>query len=82
MDNKLIEIQEIVFNQLKRLDNNDTMRVIGAEEIARSNVISNNAQTFIKSVNMQLKIMEYADRNKKQVKAITKDLGLLKDESL
>ena len=82
MDNKLIEIQEIVFNQLKRLDDNDTMRVIGAEEIARSNVISNNAQTFIKSVNMQLKIMEYADRNKKQVKAITKDLGLLKDESL
>ena len=82
MDNKLIEIQEIVYNQLKRLDDNDTMRVIGAEEIARSNVISNNAQTFIKSVNMQLKIMEYADRNKKQVKAITKDLGLLKDESL
>lgn len=82
MDNKLIEIQEIVFNQLKRLDNNDTMRVIGAEEIARSNVISNNAQTFIKSINMQLKIMEYADRNKKQVKAITKDLGLLKDESI
>lgn len=82
MDNKLIEIQEIVFNQLKRLDDNDTMRVIGAEEIARSNVISNNAQTFIKSVNMQLKIMEYADRNKKQVKAITKVLGLLKDESL
>lgn len=82
MDNKLIEIQEIVFNQLKRLDDNDTMRVIGAEEIARSNVISNNAQTFIKSVNMQLKIMEYANRNKKQVKAITKDLGLLKDESL
>lgn len=82
MDNKLIEIQEIVFNQLKRLDDNDTMRVIGAEEIARSNVISNNAQTFIKSVNMQLKIMEYADRNKRQVKAITKDLGLLKDESL
>ena len=82
MDNKLIEIQEIVFNQLKRLDDNDKMRVIGAEEIARSNVISNNAQTFIKSVNMQLKIMEYADRNKKQVKAITKDLGLLKDESL
>lgn len=82
MDNKLIEIQEIVFNQLKRLDDNDTMRVIGAEEIARSNVISNNAQTFIKSVNMQLKIMEYADRNKKQVKSITKDLGLLKDESL
>ena len=82
MDNKLIEIQEIVFNQLKRLDNNDTMRKIGAEEIARSNVISNNAQTFIKSINMQLKIMEYADRNKKQVKAITKDLGLLKDENL
>ena len=77
MNNKLIEIQEIVFNQLKRLDNNDLMKEKSAEEIARSNVISNNAQTFIKSVNIQLKIMEYADKSKRQVKSITKDLGLL-----
>ena len=62
MGNKIIDIQEIVFKQLKRLDDDKLMEESGAEEIARSNVISNNAQTFIKSVNTQIKIMEMAER--------------------
>lgn len=82
MNNKIIEVQEIVFNQLKRLDDNKTMEEMGAEEIARSNVISNNAQTFIKSVNLNLKIMEFAQRQNRQVKAITKELGLIEDENI
>jgi len=82
MNNKIIEVQEIVFNQLKRLDNDKLMEEIGAEEIARSNVISNNAQTFIKSVNLNLKIMEFAKKQDRQVKAITKELGLIEDESI
>lgn len=82
MNNKIIEVQEIVFNQLKRLDNDKLMKEMGAEEIARSNVISNNAQTFIKATNINLKIMEFAQRQNRQVKAITKELGLIEDESI
>lgn len=79
MGNKIIDIQEIVFKQLKRLDDDKLMEESGAEEIARSNVISNNAQTFIKSVNTQIKIMEMAERQGHQVKKLTHDLGLIDD---
>lgn len=79
MGNKIIDIQEIVFKQLKRLDDDKLMEESGAEEIARSNVISNNAQTFIKSVNTQIKIMEMAERQGHQVRKLTHDLGLIDD---
>lgn len=82
MNNKIIDIQEIVYKQLKRLDDNANMQEKGAEEIARSNVISNNAQTFIKAVNIQLKIMDMAKRQDVQTKSLTKELGLLEDETV
>jgi hypothetical protein len=75
--NKIIDIQEIVYRQLKRLDDDKIMEEKGAEEIARSNVISNNAQTFIKSVNTNLKIMEMAERQGHQTKKLTEELGLI-----
>lgn len=78
--NKIIDIQEIVFRQLQRLDNNEIMSAMGAEEIARSNVISNNAQTFIKSVNTNIKIMEMAERQGHQVRKLTHDLGLTEED--
>lgn len=60
--NKIIDVQEIVFNQLKRLDNNEEMGFKAKEEIERANVISNNAQTFIKALNIQLNIMQFAHK--------------------
>ena len=77
--NKIIDIQEIVYNQLKRLDNNDDMEVKAKEEIERANVISNNAQTFIKALNMQLSIMQYADKSERKVSYMYKKLGLSED---
>lgn len=81
--NKIIDIQEIVFNQLKRLDNNEEMGVKAKEEIERANVISNNAQTFIKALNVQLNIMQYADKLERKVSYMYNKLGLtdgLEDE--
>lgn len=77
LGNKIIDIQEVVYRQLMRLDDNKIMEEKGAEEIARSNVISNNAQTFIKSVNTQMKIMEMAERQGRQTKKLTEELGLI-----
>ncbi len=74
--NKIIDIQEIVYNQLKRLDNNEDMEVKAKEEIERANVISNNAQTFIKALNIQLNIMQYADKVDKKVSYMYNKLGL------
>lgn len=75
-NNKMIEIQEIVYRQLKRLDDEKIMQERCAEEIARSNVISNNAQTFIKSINMQLRVLEFAKKQQISVKDLSKKIGL------
>ena len=75
-NNRMIDIQEIVFKQLKRLDDEEIMQERCAEEIARSNVISNNAQTFIKSINMQLRVLEFANRNNLSIKDLSKKIGI------
>lgn len=82
MNNKIIEVQEIVFNQLKRLDNEKIMEEKRLEELARSNEISNNAQTFVKVANLNIRIMEMAMKQNVQVKSLTKTLGLLEDETV
>ena len=74
--NKMIEVQEIVYRQLQRLDDNELMATKCADEIARSNVISNNAQTYIKAVNLQLRVLEFAKKSDSSVKSITKKIGL------
>ena len=79
ISSQIIEVQEIVFKQLKRLDDDKLMEEKGAEEVARSNVISNNAQTFIKTVNLSLKITELTKRESDQVSRLTKELGKIED---
>lgn len=74
--NKIIEVQDIVFEQLKRLNNDKEMEIKAKEEIERANVISNNAQTFIKALNIQLNIMQYADKVDKKVSYMYNKLGL------
>ena len=74
--NKIIEVQDIVFEQLKRLNNDKEMEVKAKEEIERANVISNNAQTFIKALNIQLNIMQYADKSERKVSYMYNQLGL------
>ena len=75
-NNKIIDVQEVVFNQLKRLNDDKVMEERGAEEIARSNVISNNAQTYIKALNIQLNIIQYAHKTDTKVKYMYQQLGL------
>ena len=81
MNNKIIRVQEIIFDQLNRLSDEDLMRSgYGKREIERSNVISNNAQTFIKVVNLNLKIQEVAKRNQTQNRNLLKELDLIDEE--
>lgn len=81
MNNKIIRVQEIIFDQLNRLNDENLMRSgYGKREIERSNVISNNAQTFIKVVNLNLKIQEVAKRNQTQNRNLLKELDLIDEE--
>lgn len=80
MNNKLIKVQEIIFDELNRLSDEDLMKSgMGKREIERSNVISNNAQTFLKLVNANLKIREVAKRNGTQYQKLMEELNLVEE---
>lgn len=82
MNNKIIKVQEIIFDQLNRLSDENLMRSgYGKREIERSNVISNNAQTFIKIVNLNLKIQEVSKRNQTQNTNLLRELNLIEEET-
>ena len=78
MNNKIIRVQEIIFDELNRLSDEDIM-VSGyaKREIERANVISNNAQTFIKVVNLGLKVKEVAKRDNTQHQKLLEELNLI-----
>ena len=76
MNNKLLDIQDIVFNQLKRISkDNMTIEELNYE-ISRSNAVSNNAITFIKTINTNIRIKELAEKYNITIDAIKKELGL------
>lgn len=78
MNNKLIRAQEIIAKELERLDDDELMKSgYGKREIERSTVISNNAQSLIKVVNMQLRIKELAKRNQINEKKLLQDLNVI-----
>lgn len=64
----ITEIQEMLLRELKRLDNDNYMAEKGSQEVARSNALTNSAMTYIKSVNLELRIFETKDKFKVSVK--------------
>lgn len=76
MNNKIIEIQEMLMREMKRLDCDDLMKENGNNEIARSNALSNSATTYIKAINTSLRIIDTAEKNNQTQESLTKELGL------
>lgn len=74
MNNNLLTIQETLMREIKRLDevSNENCN----SEVARSNAITNSALTFIKSINVQLRIKEVAEKTSVSTKSINKELGV------
>lgn len=75
-ENKLITIQEMLMREMGRLDDNNYMQQVGVSEIARSNALTNNALTYIKAVNVQLRIKEVATKFEQTEDSIKKEIGL------
>lgn len=81
MNNNLIKMQEMLMRQMERLDNLD--QEIGgskAEEIARANALSGSAVTFLKSVNVGIRIIEVANKFETQKDKLTLELGVRDEE--
>ena len=76
-NNNLIRMQEMLMRQMERLDNMDhQIGVDKAEEISRANALSSSAVTFLKSVNVGLRIIEVAKKYETQKEQLTLELGV------
>lgn len=75
-NDRLLEMQEMLFQEMKRLSNDKLMKENGMYEIARSNSLSASALTIIKSINVQLRIQEIAEKQQLTSNAIQKRIGV------
>lgn len=77
MNNNLITMQEMLLRQMERLDNLD--QKIGTnrqEEISRANALSQSACTFLKSVNVGLRVIEVSKKMETDKNKLSQELGV------
>ena len=67
-------------SEIKRLDDDALMKCNGANEISRSNALTNNVNTYLKAVNVNLRIKEVAQKNEITKDSLSKELGILDEE--
>lgn len=80
MNNKIIEVQEMLFKEMKRLDDDKmldfTNNKASQQEFARATALYNMSTGFIKSLNANLTIMNLAKRNGDKYEDLMNKLGL------
>lgn len=79
MKNNIKEIQELVMKQMKRLDTGCTKDEIQLE-IQRSGALSQNAQAYLKSLSIGIKVKEMCKNNPKAEGTILKEIGAINEE--
>ena len=81
MNNRLVKIQEMLYNQMTRLDDNELMnKGLGKREIQRSGALSQSAGAYIKSVQTQLKVKDMVRKNPLAEKTMLEELGVLNND--
>lgn len=78
-NNNLITMQEMIMRQMKRLDDNEYMKSNALTEISRGNALSQSANTFLKSVNVGLRIIEVSKNYELSKDKLSKELGVTND---
>lgn len=77
-NNKIIDVQEIVFSELKRLDSNSINSNNTKEsklELSRATGIYNMANVFLKSIRTNIDIIDLANKNGQTYEDLLKELG-------
>lgn len=75
-NNELKRVQKILLNQMDRLDDEEVMKERGKREIQRSGAISQSAVAFVKSIQMQTKIIELSGKYNVEVETMNEFLGI------
>lgn len=80
MNNKIIEVQEMLFKEMKRLDDDKMIDFVNnkaaQQEFTRATALYNMSTGFIKSLNANLTIMQLAKRNEQKYEDLMGKLGL------
>lgn len=75
--NNIIEIQDLLMKQMKRLDEAVAREV--TQEIGRSGALSQNAQAYLKAVATTLKVKEMSKRNPATELELLKETGIIEE---
>lgn len=76
--NEIIEIQQMLKKQMKRLD--DAVAGEVKIEINRSGALSQNAQAYLKAVSTSLRVKEMVKNNPQAENTILKEIGVLNEK--
>ena len=77
MKNKLIEVQDVLFQEMKRLNKEDFVTEENAKkELERSTAIYNQTTNFIKAINTNISIRNLARWEETRYDVLIKELGL------
>ena len=80
MNNKLIKIQEMLYDEMQRLSDDEIVKSYAKREVSRSQALTQSAGAFIKSINTQLQIKNIVKANNVKEKDLLKELGVVNEE--
>ena len=78
MNNRLIEMQEMIMRQIRRLDNAISNEI--SIEVKKSGALSQNAQAYLKSINTSLRVKEMVKKNPLGEKTVLEEIGVLNED--
>ena len=81
MNNKLLKIQEMLYDEMKRLSDDEIVKSYAKREVSRSQALTQSAGAFIKSINTQLQIKNMVATNKIKEEDLLKELGVVNEEN-
>lgn len=76
MKTKISRVQDAIFKQIERLDDNDNMKKNAKEELKRANAINSSAVAYVKSVGLQLSIVNTSAKLGVDIDDLTDALGV------
>lgn len=81
MKNKIIDVQDVLFQEMKRLNNKDFFTDENSKkELERSTAIYNQTTNFIKAINTNIAIRNLARWEETKYDVLIKELGLSDEE--
>lgn len=79
MNNKIIKIQEMLYEEMNKLSDDENMKTYAKREVSRSQALTQSAGAFVKAINTQLKVKELCNKNPEVEEKLLKELGVINE---